>query len=194
MSSTIAVHQASKRSTQHTTTSSLINTYALDRIDYHVKRLGRGLHLSEHQREDLRQDLTLDLCKAARRYDPSKSSPRTFVSRVLTWAALHRARCIRNERQCAARSPIHLSQLQRENRGFAPLAPRTSEPSAHDLVLDLRQGFARLSRRQQQTAEALKNQSVAEIAAQHRAHRSTVYRDLGSMRATLSELGLNPGS
>lgn len=172
--------------------SQLIDAYAHERVDYHVGQIGRSYRLTEDERDDLRQDFFEAICTAARRYDSDRSSPQTFVCRVIERAAAYFKRRIRNERRCAARSPILLSQLQRENRGFAPLAPRACEPSAHDLVLDLRQGFAKLSRRQQQTAEAMKNQTVVEIAAERRAHRSTVYRDLGSMRATLSELGLNP--
>jgi len=172
--------------------NSLIDDYATNRIDYQVWRIGQALRLSHHRREDLRQDLFTDLCEAARRYDPTKSSPRTFVSRVVAQSAAHHGRCIRNERKYRARSPILLSQLQRDCNGFAPRAPRWCEPSAHDLTLDLPRGIAAMSRSHQQLAESLKTQSPADIAAERDVHRSTVYRDIASIRGTLSEFGLDP--
>jgi DNA-directed RNA polymerase specialized sigma24 family protein len=168
----------------------LIDDYVMERVDYHVARLGRALHLSHHRKEDLRQDLFVALCEAAPRYDKSRAKPRTFVSRVLSLAAAHLARCICNERRNSARSPIRLSELQRDGHCFSPVAPRWCEPSAHDLVLDLRHGIAAMSRRHQQLAEALKIQTAAEVAAERRVHRSTVYREIASMRAALSGFGL----
>lgn len=170
----------------------IIDRYATDRIDYQVSRLGRSLHLSHHRKEDLRQDLLLELCHAARRYDPRKASQRTFVSRVVASAAAHHARCIRNERRNGARSPIRLSELQREGRGFSPVAPRTYEPSAHDTAMDLHDRIGAMSRRHQLLSESLKTNTPAEIAADRGQHRSTVYRDIASMRVTLAESGLCP--
>lgn len=172
--------------------SEFVDEYAIGRVDYQVARLGRLLHLSHHRQEDLRQDLFVELCEAAPRFDPRKSSQRTFVSRVVAQSAAHHARCIRNERKCRARSPLLLSQLQREGNGFAPRAPRWCEPSAHDLALDLPRGIAAMTRDRQQLAESLKTQTPVEVAAERGVHRSTVYRDIASIRGTLSEFGLDP--
>ena len=181
---------------QHAPTDprTLVDEHAIERADYHVARLGNALGLSHHRREDLRQDLLLELCRAAHRYDPTKSSPRTFVSRVLSRAAAHQARCIRNERKNGARTPILLSQLQREGRGFAPIAPRWCEPSVLDHAIDLERGLAALSREEQQLAAALKTQLPREIAAERGVHRSTVYRDIATMRENLAEFDLDPSS
>lgn len=172
----------------------IIDDYAIERVDYQVARLGRILRLSHHRKEDLRQDLLLELCNAARRFNPATASARTFVSRVVSSAAAHHARCIRNERRNGARSPILLSQLQRDGRRFSPVAPRSTEPSAHDLVIDLDHGLSTMNRRQQQLAESLKTNTAAEIAKERGHHRSTVYRDLAAMRVTLSGLDLQPAS
>lgn len=174
--------------------STIIDNYAMERVEYQVTRLGRILRLSHHRKEDLRQDLLLELCQAARRFNPDTSSAHTFVSRVVSSAAAHHARCIRNERRNGARSPILLSQLQREGGRFSPVAPRSCEPSAHDLVLDLDHAFSAMNRRRQHLAESLKTNTAAEIAKERGQHRSTVYRDLAAMRVTLSDLDLQPGS
>lgn len=179
-------------SAKHPRPIEIIDGYATERIDYQVHRVGRALNLSIHEREDLRQTLFLDLCKAVKRYDPTRSRPHTFVSRVVVLAAKHRERCIRKARNCPARSPLLLSRLQREGNSFAPSAPRWCEPSAHDLALDLPRGIAAMTRARQQLAESLKTQTAVEVAAERGVHRSTVYRDIASIRGTLSEFGLDP--
>jgi len=172
----------------------IIDDYAMDRVDYQVARLGRLLHLSHHRKEDLRQDLLLELCQAAQRFDPATSSARTFVSRVVSSAAAFHMRTIRNERRNSARSPIRLSELQRNGHSLAARAPRWSEPSTHDLAMDLPRGLSSMDRRHQELAESLKTQTVAEIAAERGVHRSTVYRDIAAMRTTLTEHGLDPAT
>jgi len=174
--------------------NTIIDEYAIARVNYQVARLGRTLRLTHHHKEDLRQGFFLELCEAAHRYDPSKSSRRTFVSRVLSRAASHQARSIRNKRRNGARSPILLSQLQREDHCFDPPAPRSCEPSALDLALDLNLGLSVMSRRQQQLAESLKNKTVAEIARERGQHRCTVHRDVAAIRRKLAALGLAPWS
>lgn len=104
--------------------AALIDDYAMERVKYHVARLGKLLRLSEDRKDDLRQDLFVALCTAAGRFDPAKATARTFVSRVVSLAAAHHARCIRNERRSGARSPIRLSELQQDDWAFAPVAPR----------------------------------------------------------------------
>lgn len=170
----------------------LIDDYAHERVAYHVAQIGREHRLREDARDDLRQDFYAAICAASRRYDPAKASRRTFTSRVIELTAIFRRRCIRNERRSAARSPLLLSELQREHRCLDLRAPRICEPSAHDLVLDLRVGLSRLTHRQHQTAAALKNQTPSEIAAERRCHASTVYREMASMRCQLTELRLAP--
>ena len=169
----------------------LLDGYAYGRVAYHVALIGRRFRLSDDRQEDLRQDFYAAICAAAPRYDPAKASPRTYAARVIAREALFRRRCIRNERRSAARSPLLLSDLQRENRFPEPRAPRSCEPTARDLVHDLRVGLSRLTHRQHQTAEALKNQTPAEIAAGRRCHPSTVYREMGAMRRMLAEAGLS---
>lgn len=171
--------------------SLLLDDYAFERVAYHVAQIGRRYRLSEDGQDDLRQDFYTAICSAARRYDPTKASRRTFTSRVIELTAVFRRRCIRNERRSAARSPLLLSELQREHRFPEPRAPRSCEPTALDLVHDLRLGLSRLTHRQHQTAEALKNQTPSEIAAERRCHPSTVYREMASMRCHLSEVGLS---
>jgi DNA-directed RNA polymerase specialized sigma24 family protein len=178
----------SKAATPH----NLIDAYAYERVDYHVAQTARTYGLKRHDQDDLRQDLLTAICAAAARYDPRKAKPRTFVCGVIELEVANFKRSIRNKRRCPARAPMVLSQLQRDGRAFAPRAPRWCEPSAQDLVLDLRQRLSGLNRRQQQLAEALKNQTKQEIAAERGVHRATIYRDIAAMRDVLSTFNLSP--
>lgn len=171
--------------------SLLLDEYAEARIAFHVAQIARRYRLSEDQQNDLRQDLYAAVCAAAPRYDPAQASRRTYTARVITREALFRCRCIRNQRRSSARSPLFLSDLQREHRFPELRAPRSTEPTSRDLVHDLGIGLSQLTHRQHQTAEALKNQSASEIAAERRCHPSTVYRELAAMRCHLSVVGLS---
>jgi len=170
----------------------LIDEFVDERVTFTVGTIGEAYRLSHHDREDLSQNLYTALSKAAPRYDPAKAQQHTFACRVILRAAAHEARTIRNARRNRARSPLLLSDLQRNGRCIQIRAPRWSEPSARDLAIDLRSGLSRLSRRQQFLAEALKTLRVSEIAAEKGQHRSTVHRDLAEMRRTLSASGLDP--
>lgn len=172
--------------------SNLIDDYAHERVAFHVGRIGRQFRMSEHRRNDLRQDFYLALTKAARRYDPMRASIRTFASRVIELTAAFCRRCIRNERRCPCRSAVAFSQLPRRLRDFAPSAPRACEPSSRDIVVDTEHSLAQLTHRQRTTAEALKTLTAAEIAQARRRHPSTVYREIASLRLALADCGLAP--
>ncbi|MBX3356507.1 MAG: sigma-70 family RNA polymerase sigma factor [Phycisphaeraceae bacterium] len=172
--------------------SELIDSFVEDRVHYLVDKIGEAYRLTHHDREDLSQSLFAALSGAARRYNPAKAQQHTFACRVLLRAAAHEARTIRNARRNPARSPLLLSDLQRNGRCHQLHAPRWTEPSARDLALDLRTSLSRLSRRQQFLAEALKTLRVSEIAAEKGQHRSTVHRDLAAMRRSLTTAGLDP--
>lgn len=172
--------------------SDLIDDYIFDRVDFRVAEVAEAYGLQPHDQDDLRQRLLLAICAAAHRYDPSKAKPRTFVRGVLNLEVANYKRSVAIERRSTVRSPIMLSELQRNGRSFSPLAHHRYEQRSHDLVLDLRAGFSRLDREQQILAEALKKQRPAEIADESGVHRSTVYRNIAAIRDSFDAIGLSP--
>jgi RNA polymerase sigma factor (sigma-70 family) len=60
-----------------------IDPYAQDRIAYHARRLSRKPGFTISDVPDLEQELAMDLLKALPKFDPSKASLPTFISRVV---------------------------------------------------------------------------------------------------------------
>ena len=63
-----------------------------------AKRLCRTLHLPEHEREDLRQDLLLDFLSRLPAFDPSKADLPAFAMVCFRHAGTRIARRVRTER------------------------------------------------------------------------------------------------
>lgn len=176
------------------TPSDLVDAYALERVEYQVNRLRTRLGLNRHDAEDVRQDLVAELCGAAPRFDPSKASRKTFICRVLTRAAAHIARSIRNRRKCAALSPRSLSTMlpgdwAHESRGVVErgMADRIGQ------AMDLGVACDQMPRQRRLIAEDLKHYSVDEIAGARGMHRGSVYRAIGQIRHDLAAAGVGLG-
>lgn len=63
--------------------SPALDSYARDRIAFQARRLIRNPILRQFDREDLEQELAIDLVKALRKFDPARAGLRTFICRVL---------------------------------------------------------------------------------------------------------------
>ena len=63
------------------------NEYARTRIRVAVQRLGRRLKLSRADREDVEQDLWVNLLEQAQNFDPERGAINTFIDRVVNSAA-----------------------------------------------------------------------------------------------------------
>lgn len=174
------------------TPTELIDDFVHERVRFIVNDIAVQYRLSRADRDDLSQEIYLALCEAAVRYDPAQASRHTFACRVIVLAAAHRARSIRNVRRCPVRSPLMLSELQRDARCAGLRAPRWTEPTSIDLGEDLRFGVSRLSRRQQLLVQELKTQSPTAIAAERNRHPSSIYREITRIRHQIEASGLDP--
>ncbi len=156
--------------------------------------------------DDIRQELVLDCIIRFRKFDPAKSSCRSFVSRIVnnrvaTLVEGQRARC-RDYRAC--RSSLN-DQIE-----FAPgesmeLAERVSADeyearigrsglSARDRVelqIDVARVIASLPSELAAITIMLKSVSVVEAARQLSVPRSTKYRRIGDIRVVIENAGLD---
>ena len=66
----------------------LIDQYAMDRIEYRVDRLRKEFGLNAQDAEDLTQDMLAALLANAPRFDEAKATKRTFVCQVLDYFCL----------------------------------------------------------------------------------------------------------
>jgi RNA polymerase sigma factor (sigma-70 family) len=165
-----------------------LDAYALERVEYQVVRLCQQMRLCEADADDVRQDLLVDLWKAASRFDPSRACKRTFVSRVLDRAAARVRRDLRSKRRAASPERLALSQIKRHGRDRAVGIVGRDFTRDVDLAMDVEEGVVRLDRDKRLLVERLKSQTPAEIAASTGCHRSTVYRHIDALRAELPDL------
>ncbi len=172
-----------------------LDTYALRRIEYRVRRLKLALNLSAADADDVRQDLMLDLWSALARYDPARASRATFISRVLDRAYCSVARKLRARRRRESQAVVSFSESAERLRSPDPVSQADGQSSARlDLALDLEAALARLPRNLRILAEQLKSRTAAEIARERGQHRCTVYREIVALRAIFRECGLDPAS
>ena len=68
------------------------NEYARTRIRVAVQRLGRRLKLSRADREDVEQDLWVNLLEQAQNFDPERGAINTFIDRVVRSAVAMKIR------------------------------------------------------------------------------------------------------
>lgn len=182
-----STHPTSPSSTQ-TPNPDWLDDHARERVEYQVVRLCQQLRLCEADADDVRQDLLVDLWKAASRFDPSRACKRTFVSRVLDRAAARVRRDLRSKRRAASPERLALSQIKRHGRDRAVGIVGRDFTRDLDLAMDVEEGVARLDRDKRLLVERLKSQTPAEIAAGAGCHRSTVYRHIESLRIELAGL------
>jgi RNA polymerase sigma factor (sigma-70 family) len=169
-----------------------LDDYAIRRIDFCVRRLVRAFHLNQHEADDIRQDLALDLLKALERFDPAQCARSTFVSRALNRRFKHIARSLRNGRRHGAKSPLLLGD--REPVCNDPAQGEFSEQDLADLRMDLTDILGRLSPRHRRVVEAVVAAGSRTGAARALGvHRSTVLRTLAEIRPHLEAAGYGPG-
>ena len=84
------------------------------RAAYHAQRTAAIRRLSSADRDDLRQDIALDILTRLSAFDPSRSSFETFVELVATRAAHSHG-----ERAVRARRALQMAQIDPENSGEA---------------------------------------------------------------------------
>lgn len=159
-----------------------ITPYEAERIEYRVHALGRAFRLRPHATDDLRQDFSLALLRAKRRYDPEQSSPETFANRSLDKSYCYFARRIRAEQ---SRGVVSVGDCE-----FIACAGRDWRGNA-DERMDLEGALQRLPRKLRDTAEELKVYTPREVAERMHVHRSTIYRRVAQIKAYLIAYGID---
>ena len=170
----------------------LIDDYALERIEFRVGRLTRLFRLNDADADDLRQELALELVKAADRFDPALATRRTFVNGALDRGYRHICRRLRARQRHSAMSPAPVSMTE----NFHPVTndPRSGELSDQEraeLHMDLAPAISSLPRHLQEICELLKTRSPREVAEHLGVHRSTIYRAMRDIRNVFIECGLD---
>lgn len=189
----MATHKTSPNvCNQNNTNSTVIDAYALARIDYRVQKMARRFKLPQDQQEDLRQDMAVELLTAFQRFNPDKASRKTFVNRVLDKFVKYtmRNRSIRRRRACD--SPIHFDDIF---PGFEPVSNDAAtgvvdEQVRRELRIDMDAAIARMPKRLRRVCSLLKEFDATEVAEQLGIRRQSVYRIMDEIREYLNRAGV----
>lgn len=175
-------------STPHFThhASHLLDDYVLKRIDFRARRLAIQFGLSDDRRDDMHQDMVVELLKAADRFDPAgAASWHTYACRVLDLAVKKLTQNECRMRQREAGRPMGFS----ESPDGCPSAVNNpaheceNELVQLELQLDVEVVLARMPERVRQACELLKHLSPTEAAEAMGIHRNSIYRLIGQARA-----------
>lgn len=172
--------------------------------DASAQRLRRKLCLPVCEREDLGQDLLVDLLRRLSAYDPSRGSIGAFANIVLRNQSSRNA--MRHHRQrraqggsllsievplAGAREPV--GDTLTEDDGLAAWHGQTCCAAAvTELHHALQAALARLPAEDRRFCAALAHRPVTALAAEGFGSRSALYRRLADLRHVLTVHGLGP--
>jgi RNA polymerase sigma-70 factor (ECF subfamily) len=179
-----------------------IRAYADRLIQRAATRLIEITGLTESDRDDVEQDMRLDLLRRLPRYDPGRSSPDRHLAALVS----HKA-CSILAARFAGRRDARLTRRLRTPRvdddGPASTAcdlvsdrrrpdynDASAERAVQDLRLDVRRVIASLPERDRQICDLVAQINVAQAAARLGMPRTTLYEELERIRAQLEEAGL----
>ena len=188
-----------------------LNRYAglpartIRRIRFLASKLSRQNAVPGMDREDLEQDLVLDLLQRIGRHDPARASLETFAEHVIDnrVATLTRpcAR-LRAERQMVSiDAPRPSSDSDAAIRTSMPddnLDHRQQRCEAHadienglSLRIDIERFVGKLTPALRLCADIMRGGNIAEGASKAGLHRSTIYERLARLRAEATAIGLH---
>ncbi len=175
-----------------TNPETVIDDYALARIDYRVRQLAKRFNLPEDQQEDCRHDMVVELLSAFQRFNPDKAKRETFINRVLDRFVKYTTRVRCTHRRRPSDSPIHFDDIA---SGYQPIIndPPTGqldEQGQCELRLDMDTAIARMPGRLQRVCRFLMEFRPAEAAERLGICRQSIYRNISEIREYLTGAGL----
>lgn len=168
-----------------------LDEYATTLIRVKARQLIGKYGFTKSDREDIQQDLTLDLLMRLARFDPRKGKPATFVRLVVD----RRVASLIRERKSLARdyrrTRHSLDELSDEIGNGNLTEPAVDDRLQRDLAIDVAEALGELADDQQSIAMGLRDDPLAEVAREHRCSREAVRRSAKQIRRHLARRGLD---
>ncbi len=182
-----------------------IDEYAVQIIKFKARQLVGRVGLTESDREDLEQEMILDLLQRLPKYNPDRAQRNTFIARVVEHkiATIIEARkaglrdyrlcnCSLNERleDGEGGSVERMETIDQEDylRLTAGLSRSTAE--LRDLSIDVRQAIEKLPPELRELCRRLGVDTITELSRDTGVPRGTIYESLKKLRAILEVAGL----
>lgn len=181
-----------------------IDAYAADLIRHKARQLVGKAGLTENDRQDLEQELMIDLLSRMKHFNPAKGKKTTFMTRIVerrisNILEARFAQC-RDWRKCTAslNDPIpggdddsteHIEQVSSDGQ-MGHQGRETIEQRQNDICFDVDRVIATLPEDLQELCEKLQSSNMAEIAREMGVPRSTLYGKLTKLRDAFREAGL----
>lgn len=183
-----------------------IDRYAVRLIKFKAKQLVGQAGFTDSDRDDLEQEMVIDLLCRLPNFDPEKAKRNTFISRVVehkvanlieAQLSVHRDYrrygCSLNEQvefeegESAERSELVSEDdyLQRTKRKSAP-AQKTTE-----LAIDLDVFLTKLPEELRSLCDLMAEETLTEISDRTRVPRSTLYESIKQLRRLLKKAGFD---
>ena len=182
-----------------------IDDYAVRIIKHKARQLIGRYGLTIFDREDLEQELMIDLLQRMRHFNPAKAKKSTFMARIVerhiaTLLEARHARC-RDWRMCR----MSLNTPHENDRGdtremmdrvdsegtLRPCQPDTRESEINNLRMDVARVLDTLPEDLRDLCERLRESNMAEIARETGVARTTLYDKLTRIRAAFRKAGLD---
>jgi len=182
-----------------------INEYAIQLIKYKVKMLIGRFGFTEWDREDLEQELILDLLRRLPKYNPARAQRSTFIARVVD----HRIATIIESRKVGMRDYRHcrcsLNDLEEDDEGgsverveifnWEDCQLRTGKlsRSAAELLglsISVHKAMEQLPPCLRELCQRLMTCTVTRISCETGIPRGTIYDMIKKIRAVFKEAGL----
>jgi RNA polymerase sigma-70 factor (ECF subfamily) len=174
----------------------------LQETDVAAGRLVRRLRVPVHEREDLRQDLLVDLISRLKSFDPARGTLGAFVGTVIAHQATRLAARIRRDRGLFAPVSLDdplagtdgdtLGDTIPESSGYAALMGQTTDGfAAVERRLDLDRALGMLDRSDLALCARLIHQTPTELSDDGLGSRASLYRQVHEIRLRLMTGGFS---
>ena len=182
-----------------------IDEYAVQIIKFKAKQLVGRVGLTDSDREDLEQEMILDLLQRLPKYNPDRAQRNTFIARVVEHkiATIIEARKagLRDYRLCNCSLNEHLEDeeggsVERmetiDQEDYLRLTGKLSRSTAElrDLSIDVRQAIEKLPPELRELCRRLDTDTVTEISRDTGIPRGTIYESIKKLRAIFEDAGL----
>ena len=182
-----------------------IDGYAVGLIKYKARQLIRQAGFTASDRDDLEQELILDLLRRRPKYNPKRAQFNTFIARVVEHrvASLIEAQKagIRDYRRCPfslndrfedaeGRSVERMETIDQEDYLLRTGAQSRPSDELSALALDVAAVLEALPPELRELCRRLKAESVTEISRDTGVPRGTIYESIKKLREIFEDAGL----